>query len=286
MKKILYIALISSLFTPSLLFAGGSYYYNGSHRYAQVNRKWSVQPICWNTELGGHFKIVENKDPALGQIIDLKKDTGNLDKENVFGVNCSYKSSHRGFIELNVIKTEHEGNFKLARMFKGVNYAANSKYTIDNHIYDLLFNYRLWHKIYNSGIEKYYIASIFGIKASDMDFGISGQVIAPGGNAGQGRTEYSETLPTPYVGIEYGTFIGKLFYLKGSIRYLGTEIKDYDTSHYDYNATLSYRISGDDCLHDVMVDLGYRYIEYDVKGKGNDVDLTYKGPYFGFDVLF
>ena len=88
------------------------------------------------------------------------------------------------------------------------------------------------------------------------------------------------------MGIEYGTFIGKLFYLKASLRYMGMDIKDYDASHYDYNATLSYRLSGDDCLHDLLMDVGYRYIEYDVAGKGNDVDLIYKGPYVAFDILF
>ena len=275
--------LFSSLLSPSLLCAGSSGFYGGSHRYAQVNRKWTVQPLGWNTDLDGHFKIVENKDPTMGSIIDLKRDTGNLDKENSFGINCSYKVCHRGSFELNAIKTEHKGNFRTRRRFKGRDYEANTQYMIDNHIYDLLFNYHLWHLVYNSGIEKYYVGGIIGIKASDMDFRLKGQVA---GAVGEVKTNYSEVLPTPYVGIEYGTFLGKLFYLKLGLRYMGLDIKDYDATHYDYNATLSYRISGDDCSHDVLLDVGYRYIEYDVVGKGNDVDLTYKGPYVAFDVMF
>ena len=287
MKKILYVALFSCLFTPSLLFAESSYYYGGSHRKAQVNRRWSIQPLGMNSQLSGHFKIVENKNnPAGGQIINLKRDTVNLDKENAWGINCSYKTCNRGSIEVNALKAKHDGNFRVARMFKERNYQANSKFRIDNNIYDILFNYHLWHKVYNSGIEKYYIASIFGVKASDADIGISGQVIAAGIPPQPAHTEYSEVIPTPYVGIEYGTFIGKLFYLKASLRYMGMDIKDYDASHYDYNATLSYRLSGDDCLHDLLMDVGYRYIEYDVIGKGNDIDLVYKGPYVAFDILF
>ena len=46
---------------------------------------------------------------------------------------------------------------------------------------------------------------------------------------------------------------------------MGLDIKDYDASHYDYNATLSYQLSGDDCIHDLMLDVGYRYINYDVE---------------------
>ena len=100
------------------------------------------------------------------------------------------------------------------------------------------------------------------------------------------HTEYSETLPVPYFGFEYGTFIGKLYYLKMGIRYMGLNVRDYDAEHFDYNVALSYQLSGDDCLHDLMFDVGYRYINYDVEGKGNDIDLSYKGPYVSFDVLF
>ena len=284
MKKIICAVLLSGLLTPSLLLAESSGFYGGSHRYAQVNRKWSIQPVGWNSELNGHFKIVENKDPARGQIINLKRDTANLDKENAFGLNCSYKVCHRGSIEVNAIQTEHDGNFRFARIFKGKNYAANSKFNIKNSIYDILFNYHLWHLVYNSGIEKYYVAGLLGVKATDSSFSIKGPII--GAQPQSIYTEYSEVLPTPYVGLEYGTFLGKLFYLKAGVRYMGLDVKDYEGSHYDYNATLSYRISGDDCLHDVLMDLGYRYIEYDIEGKGNDIDLTYKGPYIAFDVLF
>ena len=284
MKKFLYIMLFSSLLSPSLLSAGSLDFYGGSHRYAQVNRKWSIQPLGWNNQVNGHFKIVENKDPARGQLINLKRDTANLDKENSFGINCSYKVCHRGLIEVNAITTEHDGNFKFARMFKGRNYGVNSKFNIKNNIYDILFNYHLWHLVYNSGIEKYYVAGLFGVKATDSKFSVKGPTL--GAQPQNISTEYSEVLPTPYVGLEYGTFIGKLFYLKAGIRYMGLDVKDYEASHYDYNATLSYRLSGDDCLHDVLLDLGYRYIEYDVEGKGNDIELTYKGPYIAFDVLF
>ena len=67
---------------------------------------------------------------------------------------------------------------------------------------------------------------------------------------------------------------------------MDTKISDYDAAHYDYNVNLAYRLSGEDCLHDVLIDIGYRYINYDAEGKGNDIDLEYKGPYIGFDMMF
>ena len=285
MKKIILSALMAGIFVSSVSFAG-SFYNPTEHRKAQVNRRWSIQPLCWHEELDGHFKIVENKDPARGQIVDLERDTVNLDKENSFGVNCSYQVCHRGRIEFNCVNVKHDGNLGIARMFKGKNYNANAKFNIDNNIYDLLFNYDFCHSIHKDGREKYYFGGIFGVKASDIDFGISGQVMNPGGPATVESTSYSETLPVPYVGFEYGTFIGKLYYFKAGIRYMGLNIKDYDATHYDYNLAFSYQLSGDDCLHDLMMDVGYRYINYDVEGKGNDIDLSYKGPYLSFNVLF
>ncbi len=285
MKKIILSALMAGIFVSSASFAG-SFYSPAEHRKAQVNRRWSIQPLCWHEELDGHFKIVENKDPARGQRIDLGRDAVNLDKENTFGVNCSYQVSHRGKIEFNCVNAKHDGNLGIARMFKGKNYNANSKFKIDNNIYDLLFNYDLCHSIHKDGKEKYYFGGIFGVKASDFDFGISGQVLNQGAPAVTESTSYSETLPVPYVGFEYGTFIGKLYYFKAGIRYMGLNIKDYDATHYDYNLAFSYQLSGDDCLHDLMMDVGYRYINYDVEGKGNDIDLSYKGPYLSFNVLF
>ncbi len=281
-KKVLLVAFLAGLLVPSIASAG-SFYNPAEHRTAQVNRRWSIQPLCWHEELDGHFKIVSNKDPARGQIIKLKRDTVNLDEENSFGINCAYQTSHRGRLEFNYVGVKHNGNLNVARRFRGIDYAANSKFNIKNHIYDLLFNYDLWHSVHKDGREKYYFGGIFGVKASDMDFGIKGQAV---GSPDVVSRTYSETLPVPYFGFEYGTFIGKLYYFKAGIRYMGLDIDDYDTSHYDYNVTLSYQLSGDDCIHDLMLDVGYRYINYDVEGKGNDIDLSYAGPYVSFDVLF
>ena len=285
MKKIVLSALMAGIFVSSVAFAG-SFYNPAEHRTAQVNRRWSIQPICWHEELDGHFKIVENKDPDRGQIVKLNRDANNLDEENSFGVNLSYQVCHRGKLEFNCVSVKHDGNLSVGRMFKGRNFVANSKFNVDNNIYDLLFDYDLWHSVHRDGREKCYFGGIFGVKVSEFDFGITGQTVIPGGQGGMEHAFYSETLPIPYFGFEYGTFIGKLYYFKAGVRYIGMNIKDYDATNLDYNLALSYQLSGDDCLHDLMLDLGYRYINYDVEGKGNDVDLAFKGPYVSFDVLF
>ncbi len=284
MRKAIFFALVSGLLATSVSYADPGFY--GNNRTAQVNRRWCVNPIGWLSELDGHFKIVEDKNPALGQNVDLKRDTVNLDKENAFGVNCSYQSSHRATIEFNSLKVKHKGNLGVARMVKGKNYAANAKYIIDNNIYDILLNYHLWRSMSSAGRENFYISGLFGVKVSDMDFDINGQTFAAGAPAANDSSSYSETLPTPYVGLEYGSFINKVFYLKAGVRYMGLNIRDYDGHHYDYNFKLSYRISGDDCSHDVLMDMGYRYVVYEIDGKGNNVKLRYKGPYLGFDLLF
>jgi hypothetical protein len=288
MRKAILVGLLTSVLIPSLATADdntSSSGFYGKNRMALVNRKWSIQAIGWHTDLDGHIKVVENENPARGQKIDLKKDTKDLDKENLFGLDCLYKLGTRSSIEFNMINVKHDGKLNVGRMFKGKNYTADTQFKIRDNIYDLLYNYRLSHNIRKNGQEKYHFSGILGVKVSDMDFGLSGQVIGPGGAINE-HNEYSKTLPVPYVGLEYGTFIGKMFYFKAIFRCMEVNVKDYDAGHYDYNAVLSYRLSGDDCLHDVMFDVGYRYINYDVEGKGDDIELEYKGPYMGFDVLF
>lgn len=288
MRKLLFVGLITGMLTPSLVMAdaqntGIGFY--GKGRNALVNRKWSIQAVGWNTGIDGHFKVVENENPAAGQKIDLKNDTRDVDKENIFGLDVIYKLGRRSSIGYNMLNIKHDGRLSANRMFKGRQYTANTKFRIRDNIYDLLYNYRLSHNIRRNGQEKYYFSGLLGVKVSDMEYGMAGQIMAPGGAVNH-SSEYSKTLPIPYAGLEYGTFIGKMFYFKAGFRCMTANIKDYEAANYDYNATLSYRLSGDDCLHDVLFDIGYRHISYEVEGKGDDVELEYSGPYMGFDVLF
>ena len=59
MKKIILGALMAGIFVSSVSFAG-SFYNPAEHRIAQVNRRWSVQPLCWHEQMDGHFKVVSN----------------------------------------------------------------------------------------------------------------------------------------------------------------------------------------------------------------------------------
>ena len=280
MRKFIFISLLVGLLSPSLVLAEGSSFYN-NHRTAMVNRKWSLQPIGWNAGIDGHIKVVENENPATGQKIDLKKDTKNVEKEKALGINFAYEATKRISVEFNMINVKHEGNLGVARRFKGKNYNADTKYKIKDNIFDLLMGYRLWHSMCQDGREKRHISWLTGVKASVMDFGMSGQVGAITEN-----TNYKKTLPIPYVGLEFGTFIGKMLYFKASVRAMGLDISDYKANHIDYNLSLSYRLSGDDSLHDILMDVGYRSVAYDLDGKGNDIELEYSGPYIGFDMLF
>ena len=115
-----------------------------------------------------------------------------------------------------------------------------------------------------------------------MEFKLSGDV------AGVPQsTSYSETFPVPYIGVEAGTYLGENLYLKGYYRFLKLDgIKDYDAKHADFDISLSYKLSNKDCDQDLFVDVGYRQVSYDVDGKGNDVELKYKGPYVGLEFRF
>ncbi len=252
-------------------------------RTAKINNKWSIEALGWNTELTGHVKIVENKNlPNSGEIIDFDRDTRNLDKKKVPGLKLSYKIGGRSSVDFNWTKIEQNGVLTIARQFKGKNYAANADFEINNSMFDLVYKYRFTHKVEESGREKSYVAGLFGIKASDMEFKLDGDVAGVRQN-----TSYSENIPVPYIGVEAGTYIGENIYLKAYYRYLKlNNIKDYDAKHADYDVALSYKLSNKDGNQDIFVDVGYRQVSYDVDGKGNDVELKYKGPYIGLEFRF
>lgn len=284
MRKIILAALIVGIISPSLSFADGSTFYN-SKRYAQVNRKWSFNTFGWRTDTDGHFRIVDNATNRRGQKIDIKKDTSKVDKEKTFGINLAYEATKRISVEFNMLSVKNEGNTSVNRVFKGQNYAAGSRFKVKDNVYDFLMNYRLWHTMCKDGRERNHISGIFGVKVSDMDFGINGNVenILRTNN-------YSKSLYVPYFGLEFGTFIGKMMYFKASVRAIDVDINDYKSGHCDYNLVLSHRLSSDDSLHDILMDIGYRSISFDFEGKaknlGNDIELEYSGPYIGFDLLF
>ena len=252
-------------------------------RTAKINNKWSIEALGWNTKLTGHVKIVENKNlPNSGEIIDFGRDTRNLDKKKVPGLKLSYRVGGRASVDFNWTKIEQNGVLTVARQFKGKNYAANADFEINNSMYDLVWKYRFSHNVEESGREKSYVAGLLGIKASDMELKLSGDVAGVAQN-----TSYSENIPVPYIGVEAGTYIGENLYLKGYFRYLKlNNIKDYDAKHADYDVSLSYKLSNKNGNQDIFMDVGYRQVSYDVDGKGNDVELKYKGPYIGLEFRF
>ncbi len=252
-------------------------------RTAKINKKWSFEALGWNTELTGHVKIVENKNlPNSGEIIDFGRDTRNLDKKKVPGLKLSYRVGGRASVDFNWSKIEQNGVLSVNRQFKGVNYGANADFEINNSMYDLVWKYRFNHKVEESGREKSYVAGLVGIKASDMEFNLSGNVAGV-----RQSTSYSEKIPVPYIGVEGGTYIGEKLYLKGYFRFLKLDgVKDYDVKHADYDVSLSYKLSNEDCNQDLFIDVGYRQVTYEVDGKGNDVELKYKGPYVGLEFRF
>lgn len=262
-------------------------------RTAKINNKWSVEALGWNSELDGHIKIAENKD-ALAVLndadgrIDLKSDTS-LDKKKVPGLKLAYRHGGRASFEFNWVNVEQDGHLNngLNKTFRGKVYAADANFKINNEMYDLVWKYRFTHKVEETGREKSYVAGLFGIKASKMEFTFDGNATENGVNIGNHHESKSETIPVPYLGVEGGTYLGENLYLKGYFRYLKlNNIKDYDAEHADYDVSLSYKLSNKDGNQDIFFDVGYRQVVYDVEGKGNDVELKYKGPYVGLEFRF
>ena len=263
-------------------------------RTAQISKKWSIEALGWNTELSGHFKIANNKNELdlltdAQARIDIKNNT-TLDKKKVPGLRLSYRHGGRSSIEFNWAKIDQNGRLKgINKTFKGKEYRADdSTFDINNSMYDLVWKYRFSHNVEESGREKSYVAGLLGIKASKMDFNFKGQASNDGGMTYQfHQTDEKETIPVPYIGVEAGTYLGEKVYLKGYFRYLKlNNIKDYDAKHSDFDVSLSYRLSGNDGNQDIFLDVGYRQVVYDVEGKGNDVELKYKGPYVGLEFKF
>lgn len=262
-------------------------------RTAKIGKKWSIEALGWNSELSGHVKVAENKD-ALALLndadgkIDLKSDTS-LDKKKVPGLKLSYRAGGRSSFEFNWINVEQDGHLKegLNKEFKGKVYTTDANFEINNSMYDLVWKYKFSHKVEESGRENSYVSGLLGIKASKMEFTFDGNATENGANIGRRHEAKSETIPVPYIGIEAGTYVGEKVYLKGYYRYFKlNNVNDYDAEHSDYDVSLSYKLSGDDGNQDIFLDAGYRQICYDVEGKGNDVELKYKGPYVGLEFRF
>jgi hypothetical protein len=268
-------------------------------RTAKINKKWSVEALGWNTELSGHVAVADNEDALAIAInrgnakIDLKNDTS-LDKKKVPGLKLSYRNGGRSSFEFNWVNIEQNGHLNGdVKEFKGKQYAGDADFEIKNAMFDLVWKYRFNHKLEESGREKSYVAGLFGVKASKMKFTFDGQAgeLDENGNIigalAQTHEDESETVPVPYIGVEAGTYIGEKLYLKGHIRYLKlNNIKKYDAEHSDYDISLSYKLSSSDGDQDIFFDVGYRQVVYDVEGEGKDVELKYKGPYFGLVFLF
>ena len=253
-------------------------------RTAKVGKKWNITALGWESKLTGHVKIAEDKDhPETGEIIDLEKDTRGIDKETVPGVKVEYKATNRSSFCFNWVKADQDGYINVSKNFKGKNYQADANFEINNSMFDLAWNYRLAHNVEACGREKSYVSAMLGVKASDMEFRLSGKdefnnTISE---------DYSKTLPVPYIGLEFGSYLNDNMYFKGLVRYLKLDdIKDYDIKHCDYDVALSYKLNGKNCDKDLFIDVGYRQIVFDVDGEGNDVELKYKGPYVGLEFLF
>lgn len=257
---------------------------SSNQRTAKINKKWSVEVLGWCNKLTGHVKIAENKNqPESGEKIDLENDTKELDENTVPGLKASYKANNRSKVDFSWVSVNKDGKLGVDRKFKGISYKGNADFDIDNAMFDLAWNYRLAHKVEATGREKRYVSAMLGVKISDMEFNIAGE-----DNLGNKVSEkYSKTIPSPYVGLEFGSYFCDDLYLKASIRYLKlNDIKNYDVKHCDYDVALSYKVNYDKLDQAVFVDVGYRQVVFDVDGEGNDVELKYKGPYIGVEWQF
>lgn len=262
----------------------GAYEANKEMRTARINHKWSIQALGIDEKLTGHVKIVEDEDnPASGEIIDLENDT-TVGKERVPGLRLSYEKGGRTSFVFTWTKSEHDGRLAAAREFKGKRYEADANFEINNSIYDFAWIHRFNHTFKADGREKSYFAGVLGVRTNKLEALISNPVVE--GEIYDADSDYSKTIPLPYIGVEYGTYIGEEFYFKANAHFFKANIKHYDAKNVDFDACVSYFLSRNDGNQDIFLDVGYRYINYDVEGEGNDVELKYKGPYVGLQFVF
>ncbi len=264
--------------------ATGASEVNKEMRTARISRKWSIQALGIDEKLTGHVKIVEDENnPASGEIIDLENDT-TVGKERVPGLRLSYEKGGRTSFVFTWTKSEHDGRLATAREFKGKHYEADANFEINNSIYDFAWIHRFNHTFKADGREKSYFAGVLGVRTNKLEAIINNPVVE--GVTYDADSDYSKTIPLPYIGVEYGTYMGEEFYFKANAHFFKANIKDYDAKNVDFDACVSYMLSRNDGNQDIFLDVGYRYIDYDVEGEGNDVELKYKGPYVGLQFLF
>lgn len=252
-------------------------------RKERASKRFNAEALGWNSKLSGYVKAVENKSlPNSGKKISFGREVKNIGKKKVPGLKLSYELSEHSNLEFNWLEYEQSGMLVAGKTFKGKTYAANSRLEIRNRMYDFAWNYKFNQNIDNKDCKNNYVFALLGIRSWGARFEMDGLV------AGDPETSsYSKDFIAPYLGVGYVCKIGEGFNFKSSINYLSIDnIEKYDGKSYDCDLAFSYRLSKKDCAQDVLIDLGYRQFSYNLKGKGNDIELKNKGPYIGLKFAF
>lgn len=123
----------------------------------------------------------------------------------------------------------------------------------------------------------------FGITLVDLDLEVADTMSA-------NTVESDETLPIPVLAAQVSTEITERFELAGLISGFAINIDDADVTYLDADIFARWAVFGGDERGRGSLVLGYRWtnldVEYDDDSDVVEADLTFSGPYLGFQLSF
>lgn len=248
-----------------------------------INRRWKFQLLSWDTKLTGHVQISDDDNVNKADKITFGKDIS-FSKEKIPGFRASYAWGGRTTFELSYANQDHDGKLSVPRKFNGKNFKLDASLRLQNEWVDLAWVRKLSHSFNEEGHEKSYFSGIFGIKVNYTNIELTNPVTA--GLTLGARAEWAEAIPIPYLGIEGGLLMGKSLWLKANCRIFKLNYDEYSAEHHDYIVNVAYRLNEQNKNQDWFFNVGYRDVNYDISGDGDEVLIEYKGPIVGVDVHF
>lgn len=242
-----------------------------------LNPTTTIQFMGWDTSMDGIVQVQGNDRLDLDTEADI-------DDKMRFGFRASHVLSKRSAIEVGYMKLDNNARVERAYTFDGTVYDANANMNLVNRWFDVAYHHNLAHSRNNEfpNRDAFYVDGTLGVKFCKSEVRVSGESagVAAGGS-------WSESYPLPYLGLSGGGQISDHFWLKGQVKYMNLKVSGVDALHQDYSINLAYKINPRSVSDaEWFVDLGYRYIKYDIEESNDRAELTYGGPTFGIFARF
>ncbi len=221
--------------------------------------------------------------------VDVKGLTLGLDGEASFaaktrlGLTLTHGLSEVNNLVLTYNSFDHTGRIHKAVTFDNRSYQAGANIKIQNNWFDLAWshNFRFWEHAGTAPRERRggFIDGLLGIKVCKADLDVAG--LEPLTNA-RAKGTWSGSFPIPYIGVGGGSQLSPNLWVDGHCKFIATTLGggSVRSSDFDLNAAMRLNPDGKDAQWFAV--LGYRSFRVDGASGGDDANLGYRGPLFGF----